>query len=300
MSQRRPDTESQPRSLEGRLETHVRTLAERIGERNIYNPEALSQAAGYIEETWRAMGYEVVLQTYEAGGIPCSNLEITRRGDRHPDEILLLGAHYDSVLGSPGANDNGSGVAAILEIARQLASVDIDRSVRFVAFVNEEPPLFLGKKMGSRVYAEAARERGDDIRLMVSLETIGYYSEEAGSQGYPPLFRHFYPDKGNFIAFVSNLRSRRTMRRFAAAFRAHSSFPAEQLATLAWIPGVAWSDHLSFWRCGYQALMVTDTAFYRYPHYHAPTDRADQLDYPALAEVTAGIGEAAAELAAGR
>ena len=300
MSARRPNTESPPRSLEDRLETHVRTLAERVGERNIYHPRALVQAAGYIEETWRAMGYEVVLQTYEAGGVPCSNLEITRRGDRYPDEILLLGAHYDSVRGSPGANDNGSGVAAVLEIARQLASIDIGRSVRFVAFVNEEPPLFLSKKMGSRVYARAARERGDDIRLMVSLETIGYYSEEAGSQGSPPLFRHFYPDKGNFIAFVSNLRSRCMLRRFAAAFRAHSRFPAEQLATVAWIPGVAWSDHLSFWRSGYPALMVTDTAFYRYPHYHAVTDTADQLDYAALAEVTTGLGNATADLAAGR
>lgn len=298
MSPRRPNTEMEPRSLTDRLETHVRTLAERVGERNIYHPRALSQAAAYIEETWRAMGYEVVLQTYEAGGVPCSNLEVTRRGDRYPDEILLLGAHYDSVLGSPGANDNGSGVSAMLEIARQLTSVDVARSVRFVAFVNEEPPLFLSKKMGSRVYARAARERGDDIRLMVSLETIGYYSDEAGSQGYPPLFRHFYPDRGNFIAFVSNLRSRRMLRRFAAAFRAHSGFPAEQLATVAWLPGVAWSDHLSFWRCGYHALMVTDTAFYRYPHYHAPTDTADQLDYPALAEVTAGLGKATADLAA--
>ena len=282
------------------LEKHVRALAETIGERNIYRPRALSDAADYIERQWHAMGYEVVQQTYELEGVPCSNLEITRLGNRHPEEILLIGAHYDTVFGSPGANDNGSGVAAMLEMARQLTNVDIDRTVRFVAFVNEEPPIFMGGQMGSMLYARAARERRDNIQLMVSLETIGYYSERPGSQRYPPLFRYFYPDKGNFIAFVSNLRSRRMLRRFAAAFRQHSQFPAEQLATFSWIPGVAWSDHLSFWRCGYRALMVTDTAFYRYPHYHAPTDKADELDYVALEVVTEGLGRAVMSLATAR
>ena len=292
--------EAKARRCAERLEAHVRALSETIGERNVYRPLALSDAADYIERQWHAMGYEVIRQTYELDGILCSNLEIVRLGNRYPEEILLIGAHYDTVIGSPGANDNASGVAAMLEMARQFANVEVDRTVRFVAFVNEEQPFFLSAQMGSMMYAKAARERRDNIRLMVSLETIGYYSERPGSQHYPPLFRFLYPDKGNFIAFVSNLRSRRMLRRFTAAFRQHSQFPAEQLATFSWIPGVEWSDHLSFWRCGYRALMVTDTAFYRYPHYHAPTDKADELDYVAMAVVTEGLERAVMSLATER
>lgn len=279
-------------SLEVRLEAHVQALAQQIGERNVFRPGALSDARDYIDRQWRAMGYEVIPETYEVQGIPCSNLEITRPGSGRANEIFLIGAHYDSVSGSPGANDNGSGVAAILEMARHFANVKTHRTVRFVAFVNEEPPFSFTRQMGSMVYAEAARKRDDDIRLMLSLETIGCYSDRPGSQYYPPLFRYFYPDKGNFIAFVSNFRSRRMLRRFTSAFRRHSRFPAEQVATFSSIPGVSWSDHFSFWRCGYRALMVTDTAPYRYPHYHAPTDTADKLNYAAMADLIRGLNRA--------
>jgi Zn-dependent M28 family amino/carboxypeptidase len=292
--------QSESRQTAERLSQHVRALSETIGERNIYCPMALADTADYIEWEWRAMGYEVRRQTYELGGMPCSNLEISRPGIRRPEEILLIGAHYDTVIGSPGANDNGSGVAALLEMARRFTYVETDRTVRFVAFVNEEAPYYLTGQMGSMVYARAARERGDDIQLMLSLETIGYYSERPGSQHYPPLFRSFFPDQGNFIAFVSNLRSRGMLNRFTAAFRRHSQFPAEQLATFSWIPGVAWSDHASFWRYGYRALMVTDTAFYRYRHYHMPTDKADELDYVAMAAVTEGLERAVISLATER
>lgn len=285
-------------TLRDRLEAHVRALAEEIGERNVFNPGALSDARDYIERQWRAMGYEVVPQTYEVRGMPCSNLEITRLGSGCADEMFLIGAHYDSVIGSPGANDNGTGVAAILEMARHFAHVETGRTVRFVAFVNEEPPFSFSPQMGSMVYADAARKRGDDIRLMLSLETIGCYSDRPGSQQYPPLFRYFYPDAGNFIAFVSNFRSRGMLRRFTSAFRTHSEFPAEQVATFSWVPGISWSDHLSFWRRRYRALMVTDTAFYRYPHYHAPTDTADKVDYVAMEAVIGGINGALTTLVA--
>lgn len=274
-------------------------LAERIGERNVWRPRALADAACYIEQQWLDMGYKAARQTYNVEDVCCSNLEVTRPGMQRPSDILLIGAHYDSVFGSPGANDNGSGVAALLELARQLANVETDRTVRFVAFVNEEPPFFLRRQMGSQVYAKAARKRRDDIRFMVSLETIGCYSDRPHSQQYPPLFRHFYPDKGDFIAFVSNFRSRAVLRRFTSAFRQQSGFPAESLATFSWIPGVAWSDHQSFWRYGYRALMVTDTALYRYPHYHAATDLADELNYAAMAMVVEGLGETIKALANG-
>jgi hypothetical protein len=294
------DGEAKALNLAELLETHVRVLAETIGERNVYHPQALSYAAEYIEHQWRTLGYEVIRQSYDVEGVRCSNLEITRSGTRHPGEILLIGAHYDSVIGSPGANDNGSGVAVMLEMARRFVDAELDRTVRFVAFVNEEPPFFFSGQMGSMIYAKAARKRRDNIRLMVSLETIGYYSDRPGSQYYPPLFKYFYPDRGNFIAFVSNLRSRRMLRRFAAAFRHHSRFPAEHVATFSWLPGVGWSDQVSFWRCGYRALMVTDTALYRYPHYHAPSDKADELDYVAMAAVTEGLNRAVMSLATER
>ena len=272
-----------------RLRAHTEALASDIGERNVFRPQALLAAAHYIEHEWLAQGYEVVPQIYRARGVECANLEVTRRGKRLPGEIILVGAHYDSVRGSPGANDNASGVAALLEISRRCLDISSDRTVRLVAFVNEEPPFFYWRQMGSMVYAAAARKRGDDIRLMMSLEMLGCYSNEPGSQQYPPLFKYFYPDRANFIALVANLRSRRMLRRAVAAFRAHSAVPVESAATLSWVPGVSWSDHLSFWRRGYPALMVTDTAFYRYEYYHTPWDTPDKIDYETMARVAEGL-----------
>lgn len=283
--------------LAGRLRAHVETLAGTIGERNVYRPQALAAAREYIEATWRGQGYAVGAQEYEVHGVRCANLEVTRAGAGRAGEIILVGAHYDSVRGCPGANDNGSGVAALLEIADRFAKLAPSLSVRFVAFVNEEPPFFLTKRQGSAVYAKAARARGDDIRLMVSLETLGYYSDAPGSQRYPPLFRYFYPERGNFLGLVSDLRSRGIMRRVAKAFRDRCDFPLEHTAALRWIPGVAWSDHLPFWRQGYPALMATDTAFYRYRYYHTAQDTPDKLTYPAFGRATEALGTCFAALA---
>jgi Zn-dependent M28 family amino/carboxypeptidase len=276
---------------------HVERLAGDIGERNVFAPEALQRAAVYIEDEWGAMGYDVERLEYDVSGIRCANLVTTRKGSARHSEILLLGAHYDSVLGSPGANDNASGVAALLEIARMFHAIEPVLTVRFVAFVNEEPPFFWSRQQGSMVYAEAARRRGDDIRLMASLETIGCYRDQPGSQSYPPFFRFFFPNRGNFIGIISDFGSRPAMQRLAEAFRAHSEFPLQTVSTFRFIPGVSWSDHRSFWRHGYPAVMVTDTAFYRYRHYHAPTDTADKLAFPELAQVTLGLFGAFAVLA---
>lgn len=275
-----------------RLRSHVDRLATTIGERNLFRPDSLAAARDYVAGEWRRQGYAVTFRSYEVGGLSCANVEVQRDGNVNGDHIVLLGAHYDSVTGSPGANDNASGVAALLEISRLFASERPSWTVRFVAFVNEEPPFFLSSQQGSRVYAEDARERGDDIRLMLSLETIGCYRQTRGSQSYPPLFGLFYPDRGNFLAFVSDFRSRRVMREFAALFQESSTFPLEQVAMFRWIPGVAWSDHLSFWRMGYPAFMVTDTAFYRNPSYHTSADTAEKLAYRELAEVTLGLFKA--------
>ncbi|MDO9371502.1 MAG: M20/M25/M40 family metallo-hydrolase [Gammaproteobacteria bacterium] len=283
-----------------RLTAHVRELSDVIGERNVFRPQALHAAAAYITQEWQQQGYTVNPQTYSVSGVACSNLEVTRHGSVKPDEIILIGAHYDTVAGSPGADDNASGVAALLEISRLFAALTPERTVRFVAFVNEESPFFFWNTMGSLVYARAARRRGDDIQLMIALEMLGYYSTTEGSQSYPPLLKYFYPGKGDFIAFVSDLRSRSLLRLFTSLFRAHSDFPAQQLATSFLVPGVALSDHFSFWRQGYRALMITDTAFHRNPFYHTAGDTADKINYAAFTRVTQGIYQALAEFSAAR
>jgi len=280
-----------------RLRSHVERLAGEIGERNVFVPAALARAAGYIEDEWAALGYPVERLEYDVSGVRCANLVAARMGSARPSEILLLGAHYDSVLGCPGANDNASGVAALLELSRMFRAIEPCLTVRFVAFVNEEPPFFQTPQQGSMVYAEAARRRGDDIRLMASLETMGCYRQEPGSQSYPPVFRYFFPDRGNFLGIVSDFRSGAAMRRLAGAFRQRSDFPLQTVATFRFIPGVSWSDHRSFWVQGYPAMMVTDTAFYRYRHYHTATDTPDKLAYPEFAQATLGLFEAFVVLA---
>jgi Zn-dependent M28 family amino/carboxypeptidase len=282
--------------LESRLRSHVEALAGQIGERNVRRPPALHAAEAYIAGEFTALGFEVTRQTYVAEGVESSNLEATVPGHTRATEIVLVGAHYDTVPGSPGADDNASGVAGLIEISRALREVRPARTVKLVAFVNEEPPFFYFGEMGSRVYARAARDRGDDIRVMLSLEMLGCYSDAAGSQDYPPLLGLFYPEAGNFIAFVSNLRSRRALADLVGAFKSNSDFPAERLASPGIVPGVSWSDQLSFWREGYPAVMVTDTAFYRYRHYHKATDTPDRLDYARMARVVEGLAKAVATL----
>jgi len=286
--------------LARRLRTHVETLAGDLGERHVWRPGSLAEAARYIERVWREVGFAVRRQELTARGVDCANLEVEIPAEGsigRGDEVVLLGAHYDTIQGSPGANDNGSGVAALLELGGLLREARPGCTVRLVAFVNEEAPFFQTFQMGSRIYARAARRRDERIRLMVALETIGYYTDEPASQQAPPLLAWRYPSRGNFLAFVGTFRARRAVRRAARAFRAASSFPAETVTLPGLIPGVTWSDHHSFWREGYPATMVTDTAPYRYPHYHEPTDTPDKLDYEAMAEVTRGLAGMALRLA---
>ncbi len=290
-----PASHAQP--LAEQLRAHVVRLAGEIGERNVWRPPALHAAAAYIRDQWQRQGHTVTAQRYSAYEVPSDNLAIALTGTLHPSEIIVVGAHYDSVGGSPGANDNASGVAALLEISRALKDAPLRRTVRLVAFVNEEPPFFYWGEMGSGVYAKAARQRGDDIRLMMSLEMLGAYRDLPGSQRYPPFFGWFYPDRANFIAFVSNIASRHVLRRAVAAFRGVSAFPSESLIAPGIVPGVSWSDQLSFWREGYPAIMVTDTAFYRYAQYHTEQDTPDRLDYARMAQVVEGLAKAIVSLA---
>ncbi|MDH3527454.1 MAG: M28 family peptidase [Gammaproteobacteria bacterium] len=292
-----PPLSAEERLIEDKLKHHVGALAGRIGERNIGRPEALAAAAGYIRATLEGLGYEVRAQDFESQGQTLQNLEVELPGDPAPQEIIVLGAHYDSIAGTPGANDNASGVAALLEIARLLAGNTYARSVRLVAFANEEPPFFYSDEMGSKLYAARSRQRGEQIKAMLALETIGYYTDQPASQRYPFPFRFFYPDTGNFIGFVGNLASRRLVRRALGAFRAVTAFPSEGVAAPGWMMGVHWSDHWSFWQAGYPAIMITDTALFRYPHYHSATDTPEKLDYTALARVTGGLADVIAGLA---
>jgi len=280
-----------------RLEKHVSMLAGEIGERNIRHPQGLEASLDYIEKVLGDLGYQVEMQEYKVENKTVANLEAERIGTSLAGEIVVVGAHYDSVFGTPGANDNASGVAGLLEIARLLAAEELSRTVRFVAFVNEEPPFFSTGDMGSRVYASRSRRRGEDIVAMLSLETIGYYSENPGSQHYPFPFSYFYPSTANFIGFIGNFSSRRLVRRAIGTFRQHTRFPSEGLAAPEWVTGVGWSDQWSFWQEGYPAIMVTDTALFRYDHYHTPQDTPDKLDYARTARVVSGLTRVVADLA---
>jgi hypothetical protein len=283
--------------LASNLRAHVEMLATTIGERNVYHPDQLAIAAEYIERTFITYGYEPVPLPYRVQGHEVRNIEVTIPGTTKANEVVVIGAHYDSVRGTVGANDNGSGTAAVLEMARLLKEKKLARTVRLVAFVNEEPPFFQTEHMGSLVYARLCKQRGDKIVAMFTPETIGYYSDVKGSQNYPFPFSMFYPSTGNFIAFVGNTSSRSLIARSVKSFRSQTSFPSEAAALPGSIQGIGWSDHWSFWQEGWPAFMVTDTAPFRYPHYHQTTDTPDKIDYGRTARVVMGLTRMAEDLA---
>ncbi len=279
------------------LTQHVQALAGKIGERHIWRPAALDEAVRYIEAIWHEQGYRVVRQPFAVKGQTVYNLEVVLPGHSRRDEIVLVGAHYDTVPGSPGANDNTTGTAAVLELARLLAGQQLPCTVRLVAFVNEEAPFFQHSTMGSWVYARRSRMLSERIEAMLSIETIGYYSDTAGSQLYPLPFGLFYPRTGNFIGFVGNIASRALVQRSLAAFRRHTPFPSEGVAAPGSMTGIGWSDHWAFWQEGYAALMVTDTALFRYAPYHTRADTPDQINYDRMARVVVGLAHVVTILA---
>ncbi len=283
--------------METNLKNHVIKLSNEIGERNYIYYDSLNKAADYIIEEFKEYGYIPQMQSYNIGDRIYKNIIAAKTGNIKPQEIVIIGAHYDSVVGSPGGNDNGSGVSALLELSRLCFKSDTARTIKFIAFVNEEPPFYLSGDMGSRIYARDAKKRGEDIKAMISLETIGYYSEHPNSQSYPLFYSFFYPDKANFIAIVGNFKSRRLVKRIKDAFKRNSAFNIESAVAPEIVPGVNFSDHDSFWRYGYQACMITDTAFYRYPYYHTQEDTYEKIVYDKFAEVVKGLYYATLELA---
>jgi hypothetical protein len=276
--------------LEDRLRSHVDILAGSIGERNLWQYDNLERAADYIEKQFKLTGLPTRSLPYEAAGKQVRNIEAEILGTDESPASLVVGAHYDSLIHTPGANDNASGIAALLELARLLSQGEVRLSVRVVAFVNEEPPMFKTSRMGSWFYAQQLRKEGANLAGMISLETIGYYTTEPLSQKFPlPMLRLFYPRCGDFLALVGNRKSNDLLKRSVRLFRQHAAMPSQGIVAPGWLPGADWSDHWSFWKIGCPAIMVTDTALFRYPYYHDREDTPDKLNYDALARVVSGL-----------
>lgn len=280
------------------LEQNLLVLSRDIGERNVsHRYEQLVEAATFIEQSLQEAGYETRRQEFMVDEHPVWNIDVERTGRRHPEETVVVGAHYDTVPGSPGANDNGSAVVANLAIARSFADVAPERTIRFAFFANEESPYYMTDAMGSLRYAQHCRAADEIVVGMICLETIGCYLEEPHSQRYPvALLRHLYPTTGNFVAVVGNVQSRRLVHRVIRGLR-RTKFPSEGMAAPRWLKDIFRSDHAAFWSCGYPALMITDTANFRYRYYHTSEDTPDKINYAALARVVTALRESLVELA---
>jgi len=285
--------------ISNHLSQHVKSLSEKIGERNLSKAGTLGAAADYIRSNLQQEGYSVTEQTYSVGGQQVRNLEAKLVGSETGGETVVVGAHYDSVEQSPGANDNASGVAAVLELARLFKDSRPRRTLRFVLFVNEEPPYFQTESMGSVVYARQLSRDHVPVSAMISLETIGFYSDAPGSQKYPVLLGSLYPNRGNFIGFVGNPSSRALLRQVVRKFRETTRFPSEGVAAPDGWPGVGWSDHWSFWQEQCPAIMVADTALFRYPYYHTPSDTANRVDFAKMTRVVNGVRHVVEALSSG-
>ncbi len=286
--------QSGEQQIERGLRQHIKTFS-RIGERNYYETARLKRARNYIIKSFKQSGLDVKLNTFKVRDDRLSNIYMVQPGQS--PKSLVIGAHYDTAIDTPGANDNGSGTAALLELIRLHAKKKYKYTIIWVAFVNEEPPWFQTDLMGSLVFARLLKENNTEVAGMLSLETMGYYTDEEESQHYPWPFSWFYPDKGNFVAFVANRDSKQLVRRVAHLFRNNCKFPSEGVAAPGFITGLGWSDHWSFWQVDYPAIMVTDTAPFRYEHYHKKTDTYEKINFAATARVVQGLSKVITELA---
>lgn len=274
----------------GRIAEWVNYLSRDIGPRSSDCPDKLTSVARYLEKAFTDLGYRVVLQPHSYRGNTFYNvIAQPDRDEPAASSLLVVGAHYDTVSLSPGADDNGSGVAGLMEMARLLSESPC-RGLRLVAFCPEEPPAFRTPHMGSYVYAHSLKKQGTLLKGMICLEMIGYFVDFDDSQSYPlPGMKWLYPDKGDFIAMVGNLRSRKWTLQVKKAFARGTDIPVEHLNGPSLIVGIDYSDHWSFNRFRYPAMMVTDTAFYRTPHYHRFSDLPATLDFVRTAKVVDGL-----------
>ncbi len=293
-----PALDARQQRIARQLRADVDRLVMTIGQRNLAHPTRLKQAAEYVTQRLADLGCRVTTQSYDVGEHRCHNLVVEAIGRDDPNQIVVIGAHYDSVHGSRGADDNASGVAVLLTLAEAFANAQPGRTLRFVAFVNEEPPHFQTDAMGSLVYARACAQRREKIFAMIALDGVGYFDDDPNSQHYPPPFNMFYPNTGNFIGFVSRVADRDLVRRCVGVFREYATLASEGGVGPQFIAGVGWSDHGSFWQCGYPAILVTDSLPFRNPHYHGASDLPRTLDYRRMTYLADGLTAVVSDLAA--
>jgi Zn-dependent M28 family amino/carboxypeptidase len=275
----------------------VNQLAGEIGERYLLSSLKLATATDYVATELEKYGYTVNRMGFMIGEDVAQNLEAVLPGKDASRPTLIVGAHYDTVASSPGADDNASGVAAVLELARLFHGKDLPGYVRFAFFPNEEAPYFQTESMGSLVYAKHLVADHLPVSAMLSIESIGYFSAAPGSQRYPKPLGDKYPNTGDFIAVVGNPQSADIVDQVRRSLRAHATIPFVADALPATLPGVAASDHWAFWTVGYKAVMITDTAMFRNPNYHAASDLPNTLDYEQMARVVAALEHVIANLA---
>jgi hypothetical protein len=272
-----------------RLQAHVQMLAEQLPPRDL-NPDHLAMAARYIRTQMQQCGARPHMQTFQVGGLTYQNVLAHFGSSTSAMAKIVVGAHYDSAAGLPGADDNASGVAGLIELACLLAAASVARPVELVAYALEEPPHFASPDMGSYRHAQAARTADEQILLMISLEMIGYFSDQPGSQTFPlPGMRYFYPDTGDFIALIGRFNEAVEVRRLKQLMRQATSLPVYSLNAPPFFPGVSLSDHSSYWAHDYKAVMITNTAFYRNFAYHSAQDTPERLDYARMAQVVQGV-----------
>ena len=285
-----------PEVSPARLEAHVRALSERFAPRDYRHPENLDGASAYVGGEFERAGGAVAFQSFPAGSATYRNV-IASFGPDTPERIVV-GAHYDAAGPHPAADDNASGVAGLIELAHLLGRASLPVRVELVAYPLEEPPFFRTGQMGSAVHAGSLRREGVRVRAMLALEMIGYFSDAPGSQAFPVgILRAFYPSRGNFVLVAGQMGQGSLVRRVKRAMRGGSALPVRSINAPRWIPGIDFSDHVNYWDAGYDAAMITDTAFYRNPHYHTARDTPETLDYARMAMVVQGVYAAVLALA---
>src|SRR5215510_15804444 len=279
-----------------RLETHVRMLAETLAPRHWKRQDNLDRAAAYVGAQLAEAGARVTGQVYAVEGAGRYR-NVTGSFGPEGGERVLVGAHYDAAGPLPGADDNASGVAGLLELARLLGNRQLPMRVELVAYTLEEPPFFRSEQMGSAMHAKSLKREGAVVRVMFALEMIGYFSDARDSQHYPSsAFSLYYPTEGNFISVVGKIGDGMLVRRIKKAMTGATSLPVYSINATRLIPGVDLSDHSSYWREGYPAVMITDTAFYRNSNYHTRDDTAERLDYRRMSQAVEGVFAAVVDM----
>ncbi|HEX4949108.1 MAG TPA: M28 family peptidase [Blastocatellia bacterium] len=282
------NSESQFSVSAERLKTHVQTLSETFAPRDYTNVVNLDRTAAYIKHEFEQTNGRVSEQPYKVNGESYRNV-IARFG-KETNERIVIGAHYDVCQPLPGADDNASGVAGLIELAHLFGKSELPMTVELVAYTLEEPPFFRSEAMGSAVHVAVLKQQGIAVRAMLSLEMIGYFSDEPGSQKFPnPILKLLYPSRGNFIAIVGNFGQIGLVRKVKRAMRAAALLPVHSINAPGWLPGIDFSDHLNYWRQGYPAVMITDTSFYRNENYHTAQDTLEKLDYNRMAKVVQAV-----------